>query len=180
MLRCQGTQQGAPGHRRDGHSLVHGHLGRPVSPHEQICRDKQRVGAGVVTQGWQGGDRAVSCQGCTRVAVAVQVGGTTQREAKGGGAGEGAVKALGGHRRQPLALSAEDEDLPAATVTSLRGAHGHVCGQKGREYPPALLCLSFLKARHRENILLPPAALVPPKPSLSRSPRLAMAAAKRP
>lgn len=73
--------------------------------------------------------------GHTRVAVAIQVGGPAQGEAEGGGAGEGAAQALGGQRGQPLALPAEDEDLPAATVTPLRGSHCHVWGHTGTSAP---------------------------------------------
>jgi len=61
-LRGQGTAVGTPRAvpPRDGHSPVHGHLGRPVSPHQQICGDKQGVGDGVVAAGWHGGGTAVA------------------------------------------------------------------------------------------------------------------------
>lgn len=64
--------------------------------------------------------------GRTRVAVAIQVRGTTQGKAEGGRAREGAVEALGGHRHQTLTLPAEDEDLPPAAITPQRGTHGHI------------------------------------------------------
>lgn len=126
------------------HPPVHGHLGDPESADQQICgaqRGWRRAAAGGGQWGgwhwggwywggwrwggWRWGGRP---QPHTWRPIAVDVGGPAEREAEGGGAGEGAAEALRWGRAQPLALTPEDEHSPTAIVAAKWGPHRHVWG----------------------------------------------------